>query len=85
MFDYDVESKIAAETLDKYNFHSVLQTCYGVDLYDIEEILEKFGEEVKKAIEDLTTEELAEYLHQKYGMRVQEVSRYCLWWTKKSF
>lgn len=82
MFDYDAESKAAAETLDKYDFSPVLKSFRGVDLYDIEKTLEQFGEEVKKAIEDLTTDELAEYLRHKYEMGVEEVSHYYLWWNK---
>ena len=37
MFDYDEDSKKAAETLDKYDFTPILKRCYGVDIYDIED------------------------------------------------
>lgn len=83
MFDYDEESRLAVEVLDKYDFTSVLKNCYGIDIYDIEELLESFGEEVSKAVSDLTTEEFAEYLHLRYDMRIEEVSRYCIWWNSR--
>lgn len=62
LFDYNYESKTAAETQDKYDFSSALKPCYGVDLYDIEEFLKMYGEEVEAAVEDLTDDELATYL-----------------------
>ena len=36
MFDCDEEPKKAAETLDKYDFVSILKWCYGVDVYEVE-------------------------------------------------
>lgn len=83
MFDYDADSKHAAEVLDRYDFSSVLRNCYGVKLYDVKEWLERYGEEVSEAISDLTTDELAEYLRQKYGVRVEEVLRYYIWGNDK--
>lgn len=38
MFDYDEDSKKAAETLDKYDFTPILKRCYGVDIYMISKI-----------------------------------------------
>lgn len=83
MFDYDQESKHAAEVLDKYDFSPTLRNCYGVDLYDIGDLLKSYGGEVFEAISNLTTDELIEYLHQKYDVRVEEVSRYCIWWNSR--
>ena len=84
MFDYDEESKKAVEVLDKYDFSIVLESCRGVDVYDIKDWLEKYGGEVEEAIPELTDYEFAEYLRQRYGMGIQEVSLYCAWWNKNS-
>lgn len=83
MFGYDESSKEAAEILDKYDFSSALKPCYGVDIYDIEDWIEEYGDEVSEAVHELTVDEFAEYLHQKYGMRIEEVSRYYVWWNDR--
>ena len=84
MFDYDEESKKAAETLDKYDFSIILKSCRGVDIYDIEDWIRKeYGDEVGEAIHTLADYEFADYLHQRYGMNIQEVSRYCVWWNDR--
>ena len=83
MFDYDQEAKNAVDVLDKYDFSPLLKSCYGVDIYDISDWLEEYGEEVSKAIVELTTDELVEYLHLRYGVRVEEVSRCCIWWNDR--
>lgn len=83
MFDYDEDSKKAAETLDNYDFTPILKRCYGVDIYDIEDWIKDYGDDVAEAVESLADYELADYLHQKYGMGIQEVSRYCAWWNDR--
>ena len=65
MFDYDEDSKKAAETLDKYDFTPILKRCYGVDIYDIEDWIKDYGDDVAEAVENLADYELADYLHQK--------------------
>lgn len=77
------DSKKAAETLDKYDFTPILKRCYGVDIYDIEDWIKDYGDDVAEAVENLADYELADYLHQKYGMGIQEVSRYCAWWNDR--
>lgn len=83
MFDYDEESKKAAETLDKYDLTSILKGCHGTDIYDVEELIKNYGDETCEAVENLSDYELADYLHQRYGMTIQEISRYCVWWSNK--
>lgn len=85
MFDYDETSKKAAETLDQYDLSPVLRRCYGVDIYDIEDWIKAYGDEVCEAVENLADYELADYLHQRYGMGIQEVSRYCAWWNDRKY
>ena len=53
MFDYDEDSKKAAETLDKYDFTPILKRCYGVDIYDIEDWIKDYGDDVAEAVENL--------------------------------
>lgn len=83
MFDYDEESKRAAEVLDKYDLSPILQSCRGVDIYDIESRIEEHSDEAASAVENLTTDELAEYFHQRYGMRIEEVPHYYMWWNDR--
>lgn len=83
MFDYDKESKYAAETLDKYDFSLTLRKCYGVEIGDIKNLLSLYGEEVENAILNLTTDEFLEYLHQRFGMNIQEVPTYYVWWNDR--
>lgn len=83
MFDYDQEAKNAVDVLDKYDFSPLLKSCRGVDLQDVRDWLEEYGEEISKAIAELTIDELVEYLHLRYGVRVEEVSRYYIWWNDR--
>lgn len=80
LFDYDPESKKAVETLDKYDFSPVLEQCRGNDVYEAGKLIGQYGEEATQAVENLTEYELATYLHQKYDMKMEEVSQYLLWW-----
>lgn len=83
MFDYDQKAKNSVDVLDKYDFSPLLKSCYGVDIDDIRDWLEEYGEEVSKEIMELTTDELVEYLHLRYGVRVEEVPQYYIWWNDR--
>lgn len=83
MFDYDKESKYSSEILDRYDFSLTLCKCYGVEIDDIKNLLSLYGEEVKNAISNLTTIELLEYLHQRFGMSIQEIPTYYVWWNDR--
>ena len=87
MFDYDENAKKAAQVLDQYNFTSMLKDCYGVSIYEIIDQLTQYNENVADALNDLSSDEVADYLYQRYGMYVQEVTElYVSWndWYKPS-
>ena len=84
MFDYDEESRLAAEKLDKYDFTDILKQCYGVNIFDVKYMLRDLEEEIFDEISDLTTDEFAEYLHQRYGMKIEEVLTTYVWWNDRN-
>lgn len=83
MFDYDKLAAAAVETLDEYDFSSVLKSCYGVDILDVCDLLETYGEAVSSALENLSEDEIAIYLTKRYGMKIEEVSRYRMSWNNR--
>lgn len=83
MFDYDEESKRAAEILDKYNLTDILKECRGREASEIEEEIKKINDELCEAVESLTYEEFCDYLVKRYKMGLQEVSISYMWWNDK--
>lgn len=83
MFDYDQGAKNAVDTLDKYDFSSLLKPCHGVDIYDVGDWLKEYSDEVSEALKELSLYELTEYLHRRYGVMVEETSRYYIWWNDR--
>lgn len=83
MFDYDKLAAEAVETLDGYDFSSTLKSCYGVDILDVCDLLETYGDAVSNAIENLSEDEIAIYLNKRYGMKMEEVSRYRMSWNNR--
>ena len=77
MFDYYGESRLVAETLDKYDLTNVLKEIRGLDDAEIRDILYHFNKEVVeavKAVGELSLDELAIYLSKMYSMYVEEVT-----------
>ena len=83
MFDYDEESKKAAEILDKYNLTDMLKEYRGIEANEIKEEIKKINDELCEAMESLTYEEFCDYLVKRYRMRMQEVSINYMWWNDK--
>lgn len=82
MFKYDKDAQLAVETLDKYNLISVLKWCVNervIDIWDIKKTIEQFEPELSEALDDLSTDELMEYLRERYGVRFEEVISYHLY------
>ena len=85
MFDYDEESKRAVEILDKYDLSPYLINRYGIDLFVIREnLINVLGKAVGDVtISNLSVDEFAEYLHQRYKARIEEVPVYYFWWNDR--
>ena len=83
MFDYDEESKRAAEILDKYDLTDILKECRGKEVYEIEDEIKKINDELCEAIESLTYTEFSDYLVERYKMRIQEVIISYMWWNDR--
>lgn len=54
--------------------------------YDADKIYDSriCNTEIVDAIEDLSYDELAIYLAEKYEMKYEEITRPCLWWRQKN-
>lgn len=86
MFDYDLASEKAAETLDACDLSELLLQCYDVgwvDPWDIREraILVKHPE-LADVLDELSTDEFMEYLTKRYNVRFEEVISYRMWLMK---
>lgn len=80
MFEYDIESRIAAEELDKYDLKEILSDCYDKGItepWDIENIgiLNKHPE-LEDTLDNLSLDEFMEYLSRKYDVVFDEVITY---------
>lgn len=80
MFDYDSDAKVAAEELDKHDLTDSLARCWRmrhIDPWDIRQFIqsESIPEhmELFEALENLSSEELMEYLNDRYGVRFEEI------------
>ena len=80
MFTYDKDANQAAEILDEYDFTASLNSYMqqGIrDLYDVIEMLfEAYGEPVDSAFGDMTTNEIIEYLSDRYLVSFEEITHY---------
>lgn len=83
MFNYDEASKLAAETLDKYNLTNILKKVRSIDIAEVRELLCHFNKEVAEASQELTLDELAQYLHERYGMKIDEILVPYIWWNDR--
>lgn len=72
MFDYDKEAQNAVIILDKYNLTEVLKKCHGKQLYDVAKMLESYNQEIANIIFDLSADELAIYLQERYYGHIKE-------------
>ena len=80
MFDYDENAKKAAQVLDQYNFTAILKECHIVSIHEIIDQLTQYNENVADALDDLSSDEVASYLHQRYGMHIQEITELYVSW-----
>ena len=83
MFDYDEESKKAAETLDKYDLTDILKEYHGREVSEIKDEIKEINNELCEAIESLTYIEFSDYLIERYKMRMEEVSISYMWWNDR--
>lgn len=83
MFDYDPFSKRAAGVLDQYDLTSAIKNIYGVEIYKLYDILSQVHPQVAQVVHSLCPDELADYLHVRYGMRLEEVSTTYVWYNDR--
>ena len=82
MFEYDKYAKAAAEELDKYDFTEILSWCYDNHLCEFGDIVDKIIEEHKEldvndgALDNLSGDEIREYLSERYNVRFDEIITY---------
>lgn len=84
MFGYDKLSESAANTLDSYDFTQLLKECSNMDVSDIREVLKQVSSQVDDALQELSEDELCEYLRERYRMEVSEIVRCVVSWTSDS-
>lgn len=86
MFEYDEDSKKAAQKLDEYDFTDILKSCFDSDIRDAYDIRNFIGEkhypELEDTLADLTESEWIEYLEARYPVRFEEVVRYRMWYRQ---
>ena len=85
MFDYDEDSKRAAEKLDGYDFTEILRSCFDSwlrDPYEIRNCISEHHPELDDALSDLTESEWIEYLEKRYPVSFEEIVRYRMWYRK---
>lgn len=83
MFDYDPFSKRAAKVLDQYDLSPVIKDVYGVEIYKLYDILSQLDPQVAQVVHHLCPDELASYLHARYGMRLEEVITTYVWYNDR--
>lgn len=83
MFDYDPFSKRAAKVLDQYDLTPAIKNLYGVEIYKLYDILSQVDPHVAQVVHHLCPDELASYLHARYGMRLEEVITTYVWWNDR--
>lgn len=83
MFDYDADAKAAAEELDKHDLTDNVARCWRMrktDPWDIKQFIqsESIPEhmELFESLENLSSDELMEYLGDRYGVRFEEKISY---------
>lgn len=85
MFDYDENAKQSVEILDKYDLNHILKNCYGVSIYDVRDQLTHIDKKVNDAVYNLSIDELAEYLHKRYSMRIEEIIIPYVWYNDRYY
>ena len=78
MFEYDKTSFNAVEALEKFDLTPTLLDCLHnkiTDFDDVREVMKRFPE-IESAIEDLTSDELQEYLSKRYNVQFREEITY---------
>lgn len=75
MFDYDPVCKAAVEVLDKYDLSLAFRDRGKVNTYDLAEIImnEFPVGEVVDAVDNLSSDEIADYLVDRYNMCQSEI------------
>jgi len=80
--EYEKIVQAAKDKLDEYDFTDLLSDCYDLgrkDIYEIiDSILDKYPEldEDGTPLDDLGTDEIMEYLSQKYSVEFMEQTHY---------
>ena len=88
MFEYDFISKHAADELDKYDFTEILNYCYYNGLVNPWEIVDIIIEEHNELgtedgpFENLSLDEVIEYLSERYNVAFEEVITYRMWYKE---
>lgn len=88
MFEYDECSKAAAEELDKYDFTELLSSCYDKEKNGLWDIIDKIIEEHKEldvddgALDNLSSDEIMEYLSEKYNVRFEAITTYRMYYCR---
>ena len=88
MFEYDEYSKAAAEELDKYDFNEILSSCYDDNANSLWEIVDKIIEKFPElydgdgALDNLSSDEIMEYLSERYNVRFEEIITYHMYYCK---
>ena len=83
MFDYDPFSKRAAKVLDQYDLTPAIKNLYGVEIYKLYDVLSQVDPQVARVVHSLCPDELADYLHVRYGMQVEEVLTTYVWYNDR--
>lgn len=83
MFDYDPSTKRAAGVLDQYDLTSAIKNLYGVEIHKLYDILSQVDPQVAQVVHSLCPDELADYLHVRYGMRLEEVPTTYVWYNDR--
>lgn len=82
MGDYDKIVQLAKEKLNEYDFTELLSDCYDLGLKDIYEIIDSILDEYPELdedgtpLDDLSTDEIIEYLSKKYNVEFMEQTHY---------
>lgn len=88
MFEYDKYAKAAAEELDKYDFTEILSSCYDNHENSLWEIIDRIIETFPEldvddgAIDNLSGDEIMEYLSERYNVRFEEITTYRMYYCR---
>ena len=88
MFEYDECSKAVAKELDKYDFTETLSLCYDDKENSLWEIVDRIIETFPElnvddgAIDNLSSDEIMEYLSEKYNVRFEAITTYRMYYCR---